>query len=76
MKFFDEIKNNYKVNVISSGRHFIQAGDGWIRLSPTQKFIRGKYYVFTDLFVFGKGSKAYEISLKDALIVGKPKLEG
>ena len=75
MKFFDEIKNCYKLNLITSGRHFMATGNGWIRLDG-QKFVPGKYYVFTDVFVFGKGSKAYEISLRDTLIVGKPKVEG
>ena len=75
MKYFEEIKTLYKLNLIESGRHLIDTGSGYIK-QPNHKFKPGTYYIFNDVFIFGKGSKARQIPLRDALIIGKPKLEG
>lgn len=75
MKFFEEILNEYKVNLIDGGRHYLTSGNAFIQAKDTHKFKRGKYYIFTDIFVFGKNSKISVVSLKDAFIIGKPKVE-
>ena len=74
MKYFEEIHETFKVNLIAGGRHYLSTGQAWIR-KDAHKFKRGKFYIFTDLFAFGKGTKIHLISLKDALILGKPKTE-
>lgn len=73
MKYFEEIQNDYKVNLIAGGRHFLTTGTGYIKRDG--KFKKGKYYIFTDLFTFGKNSKIFSISLKDSFIVGEPIFE-
>lgn len=75
MKFFEEIYNEYRVNLIDGGRHFLTSGFAFIQSKDCHKFKRGKYYIFTDIFAFGKSSKITVISLKDAFIIGKPKVE-
>jgi hypothetical protein len=73
MKYFEEVRTTYKTNLITSGRHYVQDGRGWVRQESASKFQRGQYYVFTDLFAFGKGNKLFTISLKNAVLLGPHK---
>lgn len=76
MKYFEEIRSNYKKNLITSGRHYVDDGSGWLKKSSSQKLYRGQFYLFTDLFAFGKGNKLYTISLKNAVVLGPKRLKG
>ena len=75
MKYFEEIRSNYKKNLITSGRHYVDDGCGWLKKGSSQKLYRGQYYLFTDLFAFGKGNKLYTISLKNAVVLGPKRLK-